>query len=575
MFSYSLADAIDEDAVVDAINHRLPVTACANKSSAQVINIKNNTLAKHTLELLNKQKKNNPDAGALIKCASILQATELEEIYKSLMKMSASELLVIHSKLSAQAFRAALDRLKNRNYSVLISVDMLAEGFDQDNLEVLAIHDRVADFGHFVQVSGRVTRSKSVVSHVVVCEDDLPVELQTYQNLTNLKQLSGALRKAISRQELRGEFLIAIEDGVVSSAMLEAALDDLQLPKHTIALTVNEKGNRPPSELAFPNVKEAIGNAEIIGIHRAALSKGQIWIAIVKAPAPRRWLGELDKAAYNHGLLIAYQPDESVQVTRRLLFVSASADHRYCIQELITQLSHEHRLRRVPLIDLKSAFSKPDRVSYYNVGLRSRIPSPLVERYRIITGKDVEVALDGETARGFSQGHLMGKMFRKSGSKEIAEVLGVSSNGVLWATGSESPTALCESWLQGIAELITSGSKACPTALERLPATEMLDIAALPAGNGLLGVWGRGSIESQVKLFGSAPSPWAITLSDLIIEDIKVEPTAGNISFRIKGAAEMLDGSGHSHCQRASHDAGRSELSVSDRRSGDLEPLEE
>lgn len=544
VFSYSLADAIDEDAVVDAEIHRLPATVGANESPAQVADRKSKEIAKRTLALLKAQKANNSGAGALIKCGSVAQANNLASIYKSLMKTSANDLLILHSKLGAQAFRAAVDRLQIRDYSVLISVDMLAEGFDQDNLEVLAIHDRVADFGHFVQVAGRVTRSKSAVSHVVVCEDDLPVELQAKPQLTHLKELSDALRRAISRQEMRGELLTAIEDGAVPSAMLAAALDDLQLSKHTIALTVDEKANGPASAMMFPNVEEVIGDAELIGIHQAALSKGHIWVAIVKAPDPRHWLGDLDGVAYNHGLLVAYLPRESAKVKRRLLFVSASADHRYCLQELVTLLSRTHRLRPVPLINLKSAFSKPDRVNYYNVGLRSRMPSPLVERYRIITGKEVEVALDGETARGFSQGHLMGKMFTKSGSDVMTEVLGVSSNGVLWAAGSESPTALCESWLQGIAELITSGTKPLPTALEMLPAAEMLNIASLTSGKGILGVWGIVSIEAQQKLFGGGQSPWAMTLSDAFIEDIDVAPAAGKISFRIRGEAELLDGSG-------------------------------
>ncbi|WP_175234580.1 DEAD/DEAH box helicase [Achromobacter mucicolens] len=542
VFSYALADAVDESAVADAEIHRLVFTPKGTESAQKAHQRKDELVAKACIQLVSQLRIAHPDAAALIKCNTVARARQLEATYQALLTGQPKGVLALHSKLGQTERCTALGLLKKRDYSVLISVEMLAEGFDHDNICVLAVHDRIADFSHFVQVAGRVTRSVSGRSDIVVCESDMPLELASNPQMSRLRDVSDALRSAVLREELRSELLTSMEDGEIPSGQLQAAMDKLQLGRHALVLAVDNKPKAKAAPIVFPSAPAVFGKVEVIGSHTESLPMGEMWVGVIRTPDPQRWLGDLDTLSVRHGLLLAYAPNVSTEVKRRVVFISASSDHRPCAHDLVKEIEKSHKLRPVALKDLKSAYSKPDRVSYYNVGLRSRLPSPLVERYRIITGNEVEIALDGETARGFNQGHLMGKLFTTVDGAVNTEVLGVSSSGVVWAAGTTTPRELCSTWLQNLAELVTSGSKPRPTALERLPATELLNIGSLTKAAGLLGVWGSQSIERQLKLFGGGSTPWEMTLSDACITSIQVIPADGKITFRLQGTAQLEAG---------------------------------
>lgn len=536
VFSYSLADAIQEKAVSNTQIHCFaPSAATPNTPTAASQN--DHTVATETLSQLDKLRSAHPQTAALVKCNSTERAETLAAIYRERLKAREDEVLLLHSKLGANQRKHAMTRLAARDYSVLVSVDMLAEGFDQENIAVLAVHDRIPDLGHFLQVAGRVTRSAAGSSHLIAVQGYLPIELDSHGPTTSLSALSDELRAAVDRQELRSTLLQAIEDGKVPSTLFRDAVDELLLPKHTLACRLLGK-----KDLWLPQANDSMRSCDVIGVHSENLASGKLWLAVVRTKSRSRWLGELDVPSDDAGLLLVYEPTVGLDVKSRVVFFSASHDHRGCVVDLISELGKDGALRPMPLKALKGVYSSPDRVSYFNVGLRSRLPSPLVERYRTITGAEVEMVLDGETARGFVQGHVVGKGFTKTQQKkEVGTVIGISGSGAIWSAGSASPRSLCTEWLYPIAAQITSGASAKPTALERMPASDALDIATLKSGPGLLGVWGQRTIVDQCELIGAGNAPWRMTLADAAITGISVDRRNERITFDFAGMAQPED----------------------------------
>lgn len=536
VFSYSLADAIQEQAVSNTQIYRLAASS-ASPNTLAAISQNDRKIAIETLAQLGRLRSAYSGTAALVKCNSTARAETLAAIYRERLKARKDEVLLLHSKLGANQRRQAMTRLAARDYSVLVSVDMLAEGFDQDNIAVLAVHDPIADLGHFLQVAGRVTRSAAGSSHLIALQGHLPVELDGHGPTTSLSALSDQLRAAVDRQALRSTLLQAIEDGKVPPTLFNDVVDELLLSKHTLAYRLIGK-----KVVSLPQQNDSLQSCEVIGVHSENLTSGKLWLAIVRTKSRSRWLGELDVPSDDAGLLLAYEPTVGPGVKSRVIFFSASHDHRACAMDLISEIEENHDLRPMPLKALKGVYSNPDRVSYFNVGLRSRLPSPLVERYRNITGAEVEVVLDGETARGFVQGHVVGKAFTKnSQQKEVGTVIGISGSGAIWSAGSASPRSLCTEWLLPIAQQITSGASAKPTALERLPVSNALDITSLKSGAGLLGVWGQRTIVDQCELIGGGNAPWRMTLADAAITNISVDCKNERITFDFSGTAQSED----------------------------------
>jgi superfamily II DNA or RNA helicase len=68
---------------------------------------------------------------------------------------------ILHSELSAQERRSALEAINERRSRIVICVDMLGEGFDFPELKIAALHDPHRSLGVALQFIGRFARSRS------------------------------------------------------------------------------------------------------------------------------------------------------------------------------------------------------------------------------------------------------------------------------------------------------------------------------------------------------------------------------------------------------------------------------
>jgi superfamily II DNA or RNA helicase len=93
----------------------------------------------------------------MARAADIVRAEKVFEIYAD---VAAAHLpIILHSKLSDEDRREALQKLLSGETRIVVCVDMLGEGFDLPQLKIAALHDMHMSLAITLQFTGRFTRS--------------------------------------------------------------------------------------------------------------------------------------------------------------------------------------------------------------------------------------------------------------------------------------------------------------------------------------------------------------------------------------------------------------------------------
>lgn len=530
-FSYPLLDAISEGAVANCVIETIKGDGDATDDAK---------ISSRALKLLAEAKKSNPAAKLLVKFSSVDRLEALRKSYEDkIPKTQRGEgLLVVHSKMPDADITAAFEKAASNKWQIALSVEMLSEGIDSPDIRVLAVHDNMKSLGHFVQVAGRVgrvqldTAGAAVPSHLVMLEAHLPTKLQG-KNVKSLNDIANALASAVENQEQRTALKELIEDEHVPDDVLLNALDKLKLRRHARAFKAPAKGSLDWTKLSH------VGNARLLGKVCHKTTNGELRLAMVSTPLRPYWLGELGVFEPEVGLLLTFETSIAIQGgTERLVFAATTTAHKALVDDLLEHFSDEGTpLRGFHLSKLRRIYSGAARVTYYNLGLRSRMTSPLVERYRTVTGPQIEVALESDTLRSFSQGHVIGKTIGGTGAAGDTQVLGIGSQSTIWGAGLADVISFCDDWLHPLAvKLCSSTAAPSATSLDDIALGEEADFKALPPGKGAAAFWGPATLTDQVWLEAEDKSKKPYTdvyLSACDISQPTVDTTKGEVKFSI------------------------------------------
>ena len=539
IFSYSLRKAISESAIEDAKievvsrSETLGVLAEAPSSTdSERPTLADLALVTRAISVLREMRQDYADARLMVKCNSTVRANSLYQAYEAFAPDL--RVLLLHSTLGLERSRVALSAINTRAFDVVVTVEMLAEGVDIPELRVLAVHDNVSDLRHFVQVTGRITRragcADSIQSKLLCLEGTLPPELTPVPS--SLSELSERVGAVVLREELRQDLLAQIENASLSDAAFDKILEEAELRQHAIVFAVD-----PAGDTSWQGLKR-MGDARV-ALLRSYESQGKrVQIAVLAVPTRPLWLSGLSSSTDTPGLIVTFEPSTPAG-EQRLLFATSSPEARKYLRHVIEYINESDVVAtRVGLGRLKRVFSKGRDVSYFNVGLRSRTAVPMLERYRIATGPEVERSMNATTAHGFAQGHVMGRLSRPvlgTADQEQPvrdELYGVSDKGTLWGVNTVSLDELCEKWFTEVARRLRSTVGVATSLLESVPAPIEWTSAELGTGNGSVGFWGGEtvvdvpSIRSEDALNGSR-------LVDLEIGNIESDGEQLFVSYKI------------------------------------------
>lgn len=123
--------------------------ALSKECSMDVIN--------HSVERLAELRKSSPDVPHKILAAgcSILHAEDLDRWYQS----CGLKTVIVHSEMPSDELEVSFKRIDHHDCDVVISVNMLMEGYDHKYLSILSIFRPYRSTNAFAQIIGRVLRT--------------------------------------------------------------------------------------------------------------------------------------------------------------------------------------------------------------------------------------------------------------------------------------------------------------------------------------------------------------------------------------------------------------------------------
>lgn len=142
----------------------------------------------------------------MVRSKSKDRAQDLGKLYRSLF--SSEQIAVIYSGVPGEA--RLIEKVKRGEFSIIVCVDMLKEGFDHPEFKIAAVHDLHKSLAVTMQFIGRFARNRSDLgmAHVVVnfAEEEIPQELERlYAEGTGWEKVIAEVAQA--RQEQAVGFL--------------------------------------------------------------------------------------------------------------------------------------------------------------------------------------------------------------------------------------------------------------------------------------------------------------------------------------------------------------------------------
>ncbi len=508
-FSYPLVDAIKEGSVADCTIEALTPTNVGDQEAID------KQIVQRAKALLTLARGQNPAAKLLVKFNEISRLKELEDAYGKLLVGAERKagLLVLHSGLKPDEGMEAMRRASEGSWRIALAVEMLSEGIDNPDIRVLAVHDNIQSLGHFVQVAGRAGRAlpgaggAAEPSYIVMMKTQMPLQLQS-TNVQSLTDVAAAISSAVLVGEQRTTLLEQIEDGTISDETLTDAIPHLRLREHTRVFIAPATANL--NWFRFAELDSSL----VIGRVPKTLPHGNMQVAVVATPQRQVWLGELATVQPDIGLVLTYEPTTNTHVTRRYFFISTSSEHKSLVDVLVQRLADDGiQLLALGLGELKRIYGGTDGISYFNLGLRSRHASPLVERYRTVTGAEIELAVDGDSARGFSQGHVIARTYTNDGAgRKWGAVVGISAGATVWGPSTRKLESLCDDWMYPMAVKLSQAAAApASTSVDTIPMGRELAFDAVPNGPGSAAFWGPKTLIEGVTLVAQkkdSTEPW-------------------------------------------------------------------
>lgn len=135
---------------------------CFSKISLVTVNElhpkkKDQAIALAAMERLNADRqKGFHNHVMMVRANNTEKARKLKELYQELFPDE--NITLIHSGIAGKA--DLIDEIKNHQYSIVICVEMLKEGFDYPNFKVAAVHDVHKSLSVIIQFIGRFTRTQ-------------------------------------------------------------------------------------------------------------------------------------------------------------------------------------------------------------------------------------------------------------------------------------------------------------------------------------------------------------------------------------------------------------------------------
>jgi len=371
-------------------------------------------IAEKAVEQLNNDIAHGYDHILMARCENKNRAEEIFKLYEEYTTLNP---VLIHSSVTGKNER--MRSIVNGEHKIIVTVDMLGEGFDLPQLKIAAFHDIRKSLPITLQFAGRFTRTSI---------DDNLGHATFIANLADAK-VEEELAELYARDADWNVLLANLSTGQTDEKIeLDefirgfSNVDESNIPFQNIRMalsTVIYRNNSSTYDLS--KFKYGLSGYEKFEYKFDYLNASENTLVSIYAETnDMDWVNYKDVYELHWKLMVLYYDD-----TKKLLYIHSS-DKSSLYKDVATSILGNDTILLNELNVFK-VFHNISRISLQNVGLKEWLNKHI--RFRMLTGTDIEEALSSAAQSKAQRAFVFGTGY-DNGTKIS---LGCSYKGRIWS----------------------------------------------------------------------------------------------------------------------------------------------
>lgn len=364
-------------------------------------------------------------SAVLIRASSVARASTLQTLYRDL----GLDAEILTSKVPSAQRDQIIKRWREGELRAVVTVDMLAEGFDLPSLRIVGYHDKHKSVPITMQFIGRLARVSALHPQrsVLITARDQDIYPALKAALWKLYAedaewatlLPGLIDDEIHARKLDEQYLAAFD-----VAPTEISLAALRPLARAQIFEVNTQATWVPTAFSLGEVPEELRGGARIGpetVAYAGLNQSHTHLVLVtyQLETPRWYAGDdgLTRPVFDLHIVSWHESKRTDRPS--LLFVNSHDDGMAtAIRDLIDPTSE---LRSSDPRSLQDAFDSQERLSVSSVGVRNTFAgTPGTPSYAMFAGSGIERGLRDADTNSRALGHAMAQVEVPGGSSVTA-----------------------------------------------------------------------------------------------------------------------------------------------------------
>lgn len=408
IYNYPLSQAY-KDGVFGEINY-VPVELRSGED-------KDIALAKKGEEIFLRDKVSEFEHALMVRCKSKKEAKRLFDLYT---KNTNLKLEIVDSSKSRKEVLDIISKLTKQEINGVVCVDMMAEGFDFPNLKIAVIHHPHKSLATTLQFIGRFARTnkeKAIgdATFIAINDEEFILENKKLFSSDSIWQdIIIDLSENRIKKDVEGKlYLKEYDNQTVSTNNQEFSL-------HSIHTNYHARIYHTTSFNIFTEFPDLSMKIENININQ---NDETIVVVASNKQLPRWSTNDGTYFDFEYNIFIVHY-----QRKNKLLFINSHIKSESFYEAIANAYCGENNYEKITMSNIHRVLSGVQNLEIFNTGLTNRLSEG--ETYKISSGSDVTKAIDADSGKMYSPGHV----FCKAEDAEVKLTIGYSSGSKIWSS---------------------------------------------------------------------------------------------------------------------------------------------
>lgn len=374
-------------------------------------------LAKKGEEIFLRDKDSGFEHALMIRCKSKNDAKRLFDLYT---KETNLKLRVVDSSKNRKEVLGIIESLKKQEIDGVLCVDMMAEGFDFPNLKIAIIHDPHKSLATTLQFVGRFARTNiekriGNASFIAINDEEFSIENKKLFSSDSIWQdiIIDLSEEKITKDIEEQKYIKNYDNRLEQTNSQEFSLHSIRTNFHARIYHSNFFNLHAD----FPDMGMKIEN---VMINQDDLTA----VVVTSTKQLPRW-STIDGMYFDYEystFIIHYQKKN------KLLFINSHIKSESVYDTIAMAYCGEGNYEKITMSNIHRVLSGVKNHEIFNSGLANRLSEG--ETYKISSGSDVSKAIDADSGKMYSPGHV----FCKAEETDTSITIGYSSGSKIWSS---------------------------------------------------------------------------------------------------------------------------------------------